>query len=128
MNALRKIHAALVPEGLLVDTQPLSPRPPVKLATGEELGTLDMREWRDTIEAVDRRVNETIRDGLYALEAERRFIVTDADDDGRDFLKWVGDWQGTRIPPALARRLAATRGPVGVHQEVRLRLLRALST
>ena len=38
----------------------------------------------------------------------------------------VRDWQGTRIPEALEQRVARSRGPVQVHQDIRLRLLRAL--
>jgi hypothetical protein len=41
VNALRRIHAALVPGGLVVDTQPVSARPSVE-AFGVELGTLDL--------------------------------------------------------------------------------------
>jgi hypothetical protein len=76
VNALRRIHAALVPDGLVVDTQPVSARPRVE-AGGLQLGTLDMREWRVTIDAVDALVAETIDDGLFVLEAERSFMVTD---------------------------------------------------
>ena len=35
------------------------------------------------------------------------------------------NWQGTRIPSALAERLQAEPAPVSVHQTVRLRLLTA---
>jgi hypothetical protein len=47
-HALRNIHVALVPNGLLVDTQPISAHPRV-MANGTELGTLDMRERVETI-------------------------------------------------------------------------------
>ena len=124
MNALRRIHAALVPDGLVVDTQPISARPMVE-AGGLQLGTLDMREWRTTIDAVDALVAETIDDGLFVLEAERSFMVTDTFDDGRELVESVSGWRGTRISRALARRVTAGTPPVTVHQEVRLHLLRA---
>jgi hypothetical protein len=38
----------------------------------------------------------------------------------------VRDWLGTRIPDELERRVAGERGAVHVHQDVRLRLLRAV--
>jgi hypothetical protein len=96
VNALRRIHAALVPGGLVVDTQPVSARPSVE-AGGVEVGTLDMHEWRGTIDAVDRLVAETIDDGLFALQAESEFVVTDGFDDGPEMLESVSGWRGTRI-------------------------------
>ena len=125
MNALHRIHAALEPGGLVVDTQPISPQPPVE-AGGTELGTLDMREWRGTIDAIDGLVAEVVEEGLLALEHERDLIVSDSYDSGAEFVDVVGDWQGTRISPALARRLRETSTPVRVHQQVRLRLFRVL--
>ncbi len=123
MHALRRIHAALVPGGLLVDTQPVSARPPVK--TGRRrLGTLDMREWLRTIQAVDVLVARTVDDGLYAIEDEQRFLVTDTFDNAPELVEIVSGWQGTRIPRVLSDRVLAAGSPVGVYQEVRLRLLR----
>jgi hypothetical protein len=54
VNALRTLHAALVPGGLVVDTQPVSTHPPVEADSGE-LGTLDMREWGRTSQEIDGR-------------------------------------------------------------------------
>jgi hypothetical protein len=126
VNALRRIHAALVPDGLVVDTQPISARPMVE-AGGLQLGTLDMREWRTTIDAVDALVAETIDDGLFALEAESSFIVTDTFDDGPELVESVSSWRGTQISRALARRVTAATPPIRVRQDVRLHLLRARS-
>ena len=123
MDALHRIHAALEPGSLVVDTQPISPRPPVDTG-GTELGTLDMGEWRDTIDTIDRIVAGVVDDGLFALEGERDLTVTDAYDSGPEFAEIVGGWQGTRIPPDLERRLVETTEPVRVHQQVRLRLFR----
>ena len=123
MHALRNIHAALTPHGILVDTQPISASPPVA-SDGGELGTLDMHDWLDTIHSVDELVAETIAAGIYELERESRFVVTDTYDNGPECLDIVSGWLGTRIPPELTQRLAATTRPVTVQQEVRLRLLR----
>jgi hypothetical protein len=125
VNALRRIHAALIRDGLLVDTQPVSARPPVQ-AGRRRLGTLDMREWRKTIEAVDELVARTVDHGLYGIEDERRFLVTDTFESGPELVETVSGWQGTRISRALGERVVAARPPVCVHQEVRLRLLRAV--
>ena len=123
MHALHNIHAALVPEAILVDTQPVSARPPVA-ADGATLGTLDMRDWHETIQAVDELIAETIADGLFELQHESRFVVTDSFDDGPECLETVRGWRGTRVPDDVLTRLATTTVRVTVEQDVRLRLLR----
>ena len=123
MHALRNIHAALAADGILVDTQPVSATPPVA-SDGGELGSLDMHEWLDTIQAVDERTDETIAAGLYELEHESWIVVTDTYDNGPECLDIVGGWRGTRVSLGVSKRLAATTSPVTVQQEVRLRLLR----
>ena len=123
MHALRNIHAALVPNALLVDTQPIAEHPRVS-ADGEELGELDMREWIETIRAVDERVDETIAAGLYELTDERTLLVTSAFDDGPDCLAITGAWQGTHVPELLADRLADLPDELAVEQQVRLCVLR----
>ncbi len=123
MHALRNIHAALATDGILVDTQPVSASPTVALGGGE-LGSLDMREWLDTIHAVDERTAETIAAGLYELEHESRFVVTDTYDNGPECLEIVSGWRGTRVSLALSQQLAAATSRVSVQQEIRLRLLR----
>lgn len=124
MNALRKIHAALVPGGLVIDTQPVSARPPIE-ADHRHLGTLDMQEWARTIAVVDGRVAATIRDGLFALEHERRLVVTDAYANGAELVDEVRGWAGTRIDAAVAERVVIEQRPVRLHQDVRVRVLRA---
>ena len=123
MHALRNIHSALVPNGLLVDTQPISAHPRVS-SDGAALGALDMREWLETIKAVDERVNETLVTGLYNVTDERELVVTNIFDDGPNCLEIAGAWRGTRVPGPLADRLAATRDQVALEQQARLRLLR----
>ena len=124
MNALRRIHAALVPGGVVVDTQPLSPQPVVE-AGGGALGTLDMREWRRMIDAVDDRIAQAVAEGLFALHAESWCVVADEFDSGEAFVQTVSGWKGTRVPAALAARLRAAQPPARVHQDVRVRVFRA---
>jgi hypothetical protein len=124
--ALRNIHTALVPNGLLVDTQPVSAHPRVA-RNGTHFGLLDMREWLDTICAVEQRVTDSIAAGLFELSEELELVVTSRFDDGRDCLEIAGGWQGTSVPRRLARRLATTHEQVAVEQQVRLRVLRRAS-
>ena len=123
MHALRKIHAALAPDGLLVDTQPIAAHPRLT-ADGNNLDSLDMREWTETIQAVDERVDEAVAAGLYAVVDEREFVIAISFDDGPDCLETVCAWRGTRVPQPLADRLAAVRDRVVLEQSVRLRVLR----
>jgi hypothetical protein len=123
VHALHNIHAALAPGGIVIDTQPVSSRPPVA-ADGIQLGILDMREWLETIRSVDECFAEVIAVGLYDLTHEERFIVTDSFERGSECLATVSEWRGTRVPPMLATRLAAAEPPVTVGQDVKLRLLR----
>jgi hypothetical protein len=123
VNALHNIHAALVPDGILVDTQPVSASPAVAL-DGGELGSLDMHEWLDTIQAIDERFAETTAAGLYELEHESWFVVADTYDNGPECLDTVSGWRGTRVPLGMSQQLAAATSRVSVRQEVRLRLLR----
>jgi hypothetical protein len=123
VHALRNIHAALAPHGLLVDTQPIGAQPRVA-ANGDELGRLDMHEWLETIHAVDERVAEAVATGLYERTVERTLVIRDTFDDGANCLEITGTWRGTCVPPQLADRLAAVRDQVTVDQRVRLRLLR----
>jgi hypothetical protein len=122
VHALRNIHAALAPDGILVDTQPVSASPPVAL-DGGKIGSLDMHAWLDTIHAVDERFAQTIAAGLYELEHESWFVVTDTYENGPECLETVSGWRGTRVPTGVAERLAASTSAVTVQQEVRLRLL-----
>ena len=124
MRALRNIHSALIPGGVIVDTQPVSPSPPV-VAASKQLGRLDMREWANTIRAVDQRLTEVIAAGLFAIESEEQFVVRDTFKDGSEGLTTAAEWCGTLVPAALRRRLDAARAVVTVEQDVRLRLLRS---
>jgi hypothetical protein len=122
VDALNKLAEALTPEGKLIDTQPLSPRPSV--ASGQSsLGSLDMREWARKIESVDEQIDRGLADGPFALAHERRFFVTDAFDDGNECVEIVSEWGGTHVSRALATRIRRALPPITIEQEVRLRLL-----
>jgi hypothetical protein len=123
VRALHRIHAALVPDGRLIDTQPTSAHPPVE-AGGAGLGTLDMRDWRRQIDTIDALTRQVLEAGLYAVEVERHVTVSDVYDTGAECAEVVGQWKGTRVPPSLARRLRSVSAPASVHQQVRLRVLR----
>ena len=94
MDALHRIHAALEPGGLMIDTQPVSARPPLEV-DGVAVGTLDMRAWRATIDAIDGLTGEVVEEGRYALDVERSIVVTDAYDSAAEFLDLVQELRET---------------------------------
>jgi hypothetical protein len=122
VDALERIYGALADGGILVDTQPISARPPV-FSEDENLGTLDMTEWAKTIAAVDRQIMQTIERGIFAVSAEQHIVVTDAYDDLEELVETTSDWLGTRVPRALVRRVGTTKGAVRLDQDVRVRIL-----
>jgi hypothetical protein len=126
VNALRNIQAVLSPLAVLVDTQPVSARPRVTDDISE-LGRLEMGDWVKTIHAVDERTDQVMSAGLFDLQHEETFVVTDSFDAGIECLETAASWRDTQVPHALAARLKRTTGVVTVEQEVRLRLLRRRS-
>ena len=122
VDALRLLHNALVPNGKVVDTQPLSPRPAVFTA-GRRIGSLDMREWMRTITSLDAEIEQALAERVFALDAEERFFVMDSFDCGSECLDEVQEWAGTKLPQELEAKIRKAGGPVSVEQEVRLRLL-----
>jgi hypothetical protein len=126
VNALRRIHSALVPGGLVLDMQPIGPRPAVE-SKRERLGSLDMREWRaETIDPVAKLVDESIVSGLFAEDGQWRYDVLETFDDGRELVETVREWTGTKISRSLAARVEQSKPPLTVRERVRLRALRAL--
>lgn len=126
VDALRILHHALVPDGRVVDTQPLSPRPAV-FTRGRRLGSLDMRQWARTVASVDSEMQRALGEGLFALDPEVRIVVTDTFDSGSECLDEVREWAGTTVPRALEARIRAAPSPITLEQEVRLRLLAKLA-
>ena len=122
VDALSRMHAALVPGGMLVDTQPVAPLLPVALG-GDPVGELDDEEWLETIAAVDGETDKALTGGLFELRHEERYIVVHEFGSGGECLEVVAKWAGTRIPAEVATRLEDGAGRVTVEQETRLRLL-----
>ena len=124
VDALTRIHAALVPGGLLVDTQPVSLRLPVTLG-GEPIGDLENEEWLETVATVDAEIDEAVAGGLFELRHEERYRVVHAFGSGSECLDEVSAWAGTAVPDDIAARLAQGAGTATVEHDVRLRLLGA---
>jgi hypothetical protein len=122
VNALTRIHAALVPGGVLVDTQPVSLREPVALG-GEPIGELEDDEWLEIVAAVDAELEKTLATGLFELKHEERYGVVHEFGSGTECLDEVSSWAGTRVPDEIASRLAYSSEPATLEHDVRLRVL-----
>jgi hypothetical protein len=70
-------------------------------------------------------VEQTIDQGLFDLERESRYVVTDEYDDGAGFVTVTRNWAGTDVSDALAARVGREQAPVCLRHDVRLRVLRA---
>jgi hypothetical protein len=121
VDALTRIHAALVPGGVLVDTQPVSLRLPVTL-DDEPIGELEDDEWLETVAAVDAEIEKAVAAGLFEPGHEERYHVVHEFGSGDECLEVVGTWGGTHIPPEVAARLEHSPARTTVEHDVRLRL------
>jgi len=122
VDALTRIHAALVPGSVLVDTQPVSPSLPVAVA-GEPIGELDDAEWVEIVAAVDAEVDKALAAGLFELRHEERYTVVHEFGSGRECLDVVAGWAGTSVPEEVAAQLERGNARTTVRQDTRLRLL-----
>lgn len=121
VDVLTRIHAALVPGGVLVDTQPVAPVLPVAL-DGEPIGELDDERWLETVAAVDAETDLTVAAGLFELRHEERYSVVHEFGSGEECLEVVGSWAGTDVPAEVASRLRRGSESVTVEQLTRLRV------
>jgi hypothetical protein len=123
VDALTRLHAALVPRGVLVDTTPASLRLPVVLE-GESVGELEDEEWLETVAAVDAEVEKVVASGLFELEHEERYGIVHEFGSGDECLDVVGSWGGTTVPVEVADRLERASARTTVEHDVRLRVFR----
>ena len=122
VDALTRIHAALVPGGVLVDTQPVGPRLPVTL-DGEPIGELEDEEWLEIVAAVDAEIEQVLAAGVFELRHEERYSVVHEFGSGRECLDVVAGWAGTNVPEDVGALLEGGNARTTVEQDTRLRLL-----
>ena len=123
VDALSRLHAALVPDGVLVETTPVSLRLPVAV-DGEPVGELDDDVWLETVAAVDCEIDRAVSAGLFELRHEERYGIVHEFSSGDECLEIVGSWGGTTVPVAVAARLEEAPVRTTVEHDVRLRLFR----
>jgi hypothetical protein len=114
VHALRRIDAALVPDGSLVDIHPVPPAEQAE-AAGRRLGRLDETEFLALVRATER---ELAAAGLFELAAEVEGDVVERFDTLEEFFEIVGEREGVRIPRELERRIRASRPPIDLRERV----------
>src|SRR6266536_637548 len=123
VNALRKIHEALVPEGILLDMHPIPPSTRAEVG-GRSLGEFDDSEFMDAVAQTESALNQTVTEGLFALETELEFDWLERFDSGEELIEDVESWGDVRIPKDLAARIRSAQPPVDLWERVVLRSFR----
>ena len=121
MRALRKIHQALVPGGVLLDMHPIPPPTRAEVG-GRSLGEFDDAEFWEIVVATEAPLEAT---DLFALEGEIEFDWLERYDSGAELLEDLKSWESLRVPRALATRIRKAEPPVDLWERVVLRSYRA---
>jgi hypothetical protein len=124
VHALRRIHQALVPGGVLLDMHPVPPSTRAEVR-GESLGDFDdsvfMRIVSDAEEVLE-------RSGLFEWESELEFDYLERYDDPAQLLEDIEDgWEGCSVPKELEARILEADGPVEIWERVVLRRFRTFT-
>ena len=126
MHALRNVHRALVPDGILLDVHPIPPHEQAE-AGGEVLGRLDQSEFLATVAAAEGLLEEVVGDGLYEPEAEVETDVLERFDSAEELLDVVGEREGESVPAPVERRIRRAQPPFWLRQRLVCRRFRATS-
>ena len=115
MHALRQIHQALVPEGVLLDMHPIPPSTRAEVR-GESLGEFDDAAFMEIVDAAEAKIEDS---GLFTRESELEFDYLERYDDAAEMLNDIRDgWEGCVIPPGLQQRILAAGEPVDIWERV----------
>ena len=118
MHALRQIHQALVPGGVLLDMHPVPPSTRAEV-DGKSLGDFDDAEFMQTVADAEAKIEGS---GLFERMSELEFDYLERYDDPAQLLEDIEEgWEGCTVPPELAVRIRESDGPVEVWERVVLR-------
>jgi len=120
VHALRRIHEALVPEGILLDMHPIPPSTRAEVG-GRSLGEFDDSEFMDTVAQTEAALEQTVTEGLFVLETELEFDWLERFDSGEELIEDIESWGDVRIPEDLAARIRSAEPPVDLWERVVLR-------
>ena len=121
MHALRHVHRVLMPGGTLVDMHPVTEE---QVESGDGIvGVILEPDWiavdLPNSEAV---LRETVRDGLYVLEAETEYDVLEHFDDADDLIEAKRDLLEGQ--DALVTAIQSASPPLRTRMHIVMRRLR----
>ena len=123
MHALRHVHALVVPDGTLVDVHPVSDERVANRAG--PIGVIEEPEWTNVeLPNAEAALRQAVREGLYALEAEREYDVRTYFQSSAELIEEKRDLLESQ--PALTERIEAAAPPFVTSMHVVLRRLRVL--
>jgi hypothetical protein len=118
VHALRQIHQALVPGGVLLDMHPVPPSTRAEVR-GESLGEFDDSEFMEIVAAGEAKIEDS---GLFTRGSELEFDYLERYDDPAQLLEDIREgWDGCRIPAELEKRILEANEPVDIWERVVLR-------
>ena len=124
MHALRQIHQALVPGGVLLDMHPVPPSTRAEVR-GESLGEFDDAEFMQIVANAEAEIEGG---ALFVRESEVEFDYLERYDDPAQLLEDIREgWDGCQIPAELEQRILAAEEPVDIWERVVLRRFQRLS-
>ncbi len=106
VDALRRLHETLVPEGLVLDLRSVPPSPRVE-SDGETLGEVDYSAWFKRAERDADALEVLVREGLLVAEHDIEHDVLVVYSSARDLFQQADGWRLKRLPNPLAKRLGA---------------------
>jgi len=122
VNALRNIHQALVPEGVLLDMHPIPPATRAEVR-GKSLGDFDDAEFQELVRTAEARILET---RLFEHDTEIEFDWLERYADPAQLLVDIKEgWDGCHVPADLEARIREAEPPVDIWERVVLRRFRA---
>lgn len=124
MHALRQIHRALVPGGILLDMHPVPPATRAEVG-GVSLGDFEDEEFFDIVRATERPLAKT---DLFVLEDELEFDYLERYVSAEELLGDVSEWEGCRVPAGLADAIRDATPPVDIWERVTLRRFRSIQS
>ncbi len=124
MNVLRDTHAALVPDGVVLDIHPTGVAARF-VARGETLGPLDQSPFRPDVVGTETAVEDAIRARLFHRERLVVREVVSRWNDGREALESVDEWGDAIVHEEVRARVDASRGAVELVEDVVFQRLRA---
>jgi hypothetical protein len=118
VHALRQIHQALVPEGVLLDMHPIPPATRAEVR-GKSLGEFDDAEFMEVVASAEAKIETS---ELFVFESELEFDYLERYDNAAELLRDIREeWEGCTIPPGLQERILSADAPVDIWERVVLR-------